>query len=304
MNICCPYTKSYNNVLIKTISSKEIINLYKQNFNIDVSDYFINIHNVELYKNKDSGFQFYLPLNIAGKSTLYESLQKYFWYYTDWKWEHQIADNHIKKNSNILEIGCGNGAFLKALHKKGCSVTGLEMNKASESSEIKILNSSIEEHSQFNEETYDVVCFFQVLEHIPDVHSFLQSAINCLNENGVLIVSVPNNDSFLSKDDNDVLNKPPHHMGRWDINSLKSLENIFRNVKYQNSISEPLQQQHFDWYLSLLLSKYFNNIPLIIRAIYKLKLNYFFRLIIHIFRKAIAGHTMLAIYKKNENNSH
>lgn len=52
-----------------------------------------------------------------------------------------------------------------------------------------------------NESQFDVVTFFQVLEHIADVHSFLTSALLTLKTGGKVILAVPNNEPYYLKYD-------------------------------------------------------------------------------------------------------
>jgi hypothetical protein len=70
--------------------------------------------------------------------------------------------------------------------------------------------------------------FFQVLEHISAVQSFLTAAIKCLKKNGLLVLAVPNNEPYLfGFNKYDWLNLPPHHMGWWNAASLQKLSGFF-----------------------------------------------------------------------------
>lgn len=43
-------------------------------------------------------------------------------YYNPWIWENKTALKNIKQGSKILEAGCGTGAFLEVMQKKGLIV--------------------------------------------------------------------------------------------------------------------------------------------------------------------------------------
>jgi len=70
---------------------------------------------------------------------------------------------------------------------------------------------------------FDVVASFQVVEHLADPLPSLEAACTLLRAGGLLVLSVPDNDSFLF-DEFDPLNAPPHHMGRWTARALLWLQ--------------------------------------------------------------------------------
>jgi 2-polyprenyl-3-methyl-5-hydroxy-6-metoxy-1,4-benzoquinol methylase len=252
MNIISPVTKKSNVKLISKISSEIIIKKYLEAFKIDVSYLFKGIEEVFLLLCKDSGYKFFYPCNISGDGKFYEQLQEFDWYYMPWKWEHEQAFKLIKPKDQLLEVGCGSAGFLKEVNNriKNISLTGLELNKSAIESGrkygINILSELIQEHAQSYYEKYDIVCSFQVLEHISDIHSFMEAQIKALKKGGKLIVSVPNNDGFLSDSEN-TLNMPPHHMGLWGESSLRKMGEYF-GLKHLSTHFEPLQEYHRSYY--------------------------------------------------------
>jgi 2-polyprenyl-3-methyl-5-hydroxy-6-metoxy-1,4-benzoquinol methylase len=190
---------------------------------------------IELRKCSDCGLLYYAP-QIIEDARLYETLQKFSWYYMQEKEEYDFALNFIPPDAKVLEIGPGNGAFARKLTCE--SYTGLEMSEGAikEAQEMglggnnkKIIKERIEDHAQNAPESYDVVCAFQVLEHVPEVSSFLKSSLNCLKSGGTLIISLPGEDSWLARGVNNILNAPPHHLTRWTdacLNNLAALNNL------------------------------------------------------------------------------
>lgn len=304
-NVRSPITGSKNIYLEKTIKTSFIIEEYKKfEMNIDVSKYFKNTTEIFVYRCLDTGYRFYYPFNTNGDSKFYEDLEKFSWYYMDWKWEHEIASNIIKPKDRVLETGCGRGSFLRKMQQKGVDCIGLELNENaisfSQSKKLKILSESIQNHAKKNHEKYDVVCSFQVVEHIAKIKEFLQASIDALKPGGKFIVSVPNNDSFIIRENKLILNMPPHHMGMWNLNSLISIQKNF-NLRIDKVFFEPLQSYHLGYailYLherlsSKLLRKYHFLSPLIHKIARP-----FLRFCAREISEYIPGHTIIAIYEK------
>lgn len=302
-NITSPIDSEEEIKVEKVFNVSNINKRYIRQFKIDTSKYFQNIEKFYLLKGLKSNYRFFYPI-ATGDSFFYEHLQQFDWYYMPWKWEHAIAYKFIKSNDKILEIGCGKGSFLKKISEtKTSDVVGLELNKSNNSNTFPILNESIEEFVMKNNSEYTIICAFQVLEHIPDISSFINNCIKAIKPKGKLILSVPNNDSFIKYSDN-LLNMPPHHMGLWNKKSLKNLENYFP-LKLKKIIYEPLQEYHKNWYYNIhekrfakiKQNKYYRKI------VYKFP--YFIQRQIERFFKKIyflvvskKGHTVLVVFLK------
>lgn len=242
-----PLTGSSKIELLNSYSVKILKQRYLGAFKIDISNILKGIENIYKYKCLDSGYVFYYPFNIAGDSFFYEQLERFDWYYMPWKWEHQKSLDFIDKEMKVLEIGCAEGQFLsKVSEMKNAQCVGLELNvdavKIAVSKGLNVCLDSVEDFSLKNEEKFDIVCSFQVLEHISDVKSFTESMFRCLKKGGKLIIGVPNNDSFLGNIDS-ILNQPPHHLGLWNETSLLYLGKLL-NVLKTEFFYEPPQSYH------------------------------------------------------------
>jgi SAM-dependent methyltransferase len=303
-----PFIKNSPVILQRDIPKDILIKRYKNYLNIDIRSILAATDKISIYKCKESGYRFYFPLDITGDSGFYEKLQENDSYYMAWKWEHQECLRYLKENDNILEVGCGKGDFLKNISTrfKKINCTGLELNKSSVTSNSKyeIINASIEDYSIINEGKFDVVCSFQVLEHISKVSVFLKSNILCLKDGGLLVISVPNNDSYLKYDKFSILNMPPHHMGLWTEESLRKIGEYF-NLALVDISYEPLQTYHFDYYTELILRKYFGTYPalIILKIITLLKLRSSIKKYLTKRGDKIRGHSIFIIFKKPKVNS-
>lgn len=297
-----PITESQNVKLIKTISAEYIIKRYWEKFNISVKKYFDNTQEIKIYQCNDTGYRFYYPFNIIGDSTFYEELQQFDWYYMPWKWEHQKASNYIFNEAKVLEIGCGQGDFLLKINQMyNVNTVGIDTNKKAVKTATKnnlhIVNASIDSFSEQNIASFDIICAFQVAEHIPLVKPFITKTLQMLKRKGLLIISVPNNNSFTKYDwKEDILNMPPHHSGLWTKSSLEKLA-LYFNLNIKAIHKEPLQSYHINWYKNV-LERRINKINFIEFFYKKTKLYRKTEFFIHLLSEFITGHTILSIYKK------
>jgi 2-polyprenyl-3-methyl-5-hydroxy-6-metoxy-1,4-benzoquinol methylase len=159
----------------------------------------------------------------------YDALQRLPWYYLEDKPEYQVAKKWISSADQVLEVGCGSGAFSR--HITVSHYTGLEFNdeavRSATQRGLHVENGSIEQHVVGREGQYDVVCAFQVLEHIAPVHNFIAASVRGLRIGGRLIYCVPSEESYVSLLQNASLNLPPHHVTRWTDAALKSIARLF-----------------------------------------------------------------------------
>lgn len=276
--------------LMKSIPTKTIINLYKKY--TDVSRFFTDIDTVDVYECTDTGYRFYYPLSLAGDGKFYEDLSSEELYYVPWKAEHEIADSYIKTGDKVLELGCATGDFLVAeVAKKSITPYGTELNleaKKKATSRGVIFDSIT---------SADLVCAFQVLEHIADIRSFVTTAINSTKTGGHIVFGVPNNNSLIKDDTVAFLNMPPHHMGLWTRSSLGALPKYFP-IDLVAIHEETLQPNHYRWYYQVYYGDKLLSLGMLGKIINKLVFTLFAQFLIRYNAEKIKGHTIVAVYKK------
>lgn len=289
--------------LVRTVDIRSIARQYRSRYGVDI---YAHLEPpapqvAGLYRCSATGYEFFHPPRLAGLSTFYEELQRYPWYYVPWKWEHEIAKSYIQDGARVLEVGCGVGFFLKRVSESmRVTCTGLEFNAKARSAGVfdNILGESIQSYASRNPGGADVVCTFQVLEHVYDVGPFLDACCAALAPGGLLVVSVPNNDSGIQYDKRNVLNMPPHHMGLWRARSLASLVNHFPLV-LEAIATEPLGDASVSWHTTLRHAKSIGYLPALALG----KLGYFgarkrFDAETARLRDITPDHTIACIYRK------
>jgi 2-polyprenyl-3-methyl-5-hydroxy-6-metoxy-1,4-benzoquinol methylase len=95
----------------------------------------------------------------------------------------------------ILDIGSGTGEFLNELDQKGYSVIGLEPNEAARKQSISNYTLSILEpgkSQEFNEDSFDAVTMWHVLEHVHRLNEQVSEINRLLKTGGVAVIAVPN----------------------------------------------------------------------------------------------------------------
>lgn len=101
----------------------------------------------------------------------------------------------------ILDIGCGRGNLLKIMEQKGCDCHGIEraefpMNDFSH--KIHIYRSNFED-TFFEENFFDAVIIWHVLEHITNPILMIEKTARILRTDGILAIAVPNFGSFQAR---------------------------------------------------------------------------------------------------------
>ena len=293
-----PITLDDNVVSVDDIDVKRIIKQYKTEIKIDVTKYFKDIEKITIYKCIETGYRFYYPVDCIGNDKFYEELSKTRKGYYSNRWEHKVALNEIKQNESVLEVGSGSGFFLKSLQERKINATGLEFNpfaiKECQKTGLNVTGELVQDHVKTKSNYYDVICAFQVLEHIADVHSFLQACNGLVKKNGRLIFGVPNNNPYLFIIDKyHTLNLPPHHAGLWDKSSLKNLEKLFP-LKLEKILFEPLDS-NYSYFLKIHLD---DNPNIINRMVMRYSNRFFPGLLKKLILKFVNGRNILVVFRR------
>lgn len=214
---------------------------------------------VTLYKCTSCDFKMFLP-PISGSEDFYIDITVKVPYSPE-KWEFIRVAEFLKelRVNRILDIGCGDGGFLDLLRQKSIEseYIGYEFNP-----DVANLTRAKGHEVYYGEfpsalqgkAPYDVICMFQVLEHLADPIDFIQKVMEIMTPNGLLIIGVPDANGPVRYFSNALTDIPPHHVSRWS-------ESVFKQgfprlgLQVQNVEYEPLPVYLWDSYLPVMLSQ-------------------------------------------------
>ena len=168
----------------------------------------------------------------------------------------KLINSFNSSEKMLLDIGCGTGDFLSVSEENGWSVSGIEPNESARtiaSSKLKGSVYDVEHLLKFEQNTFDVITLWHVLEHLPNLEEQVKVFEHLLKPNGKLIIAVPNFNSHDAKHYKEfwAAYDVPRHL--WHF-SQKSIELLFQTVNMKKVKTLPMKFDAF--YVSLLSEKY------------------------------------------------
>jgi len=181
------------------------------------------------------------------------------WYDKAYVIRHSAIDTRIReyytwalrvlpKQGKLLDIGCGEGVFVDYARRNGLDAFGVDFSKEAVELGRKwyglttIFNSSLAELREVHHLVdFDIITMFEVIEHLENPAEFLHEIMTLLKPDGIIVVSVPNEDRWPYRDFGDF---PPNHLTRWNERSLRT---FFLNNGYENlqiRVSSRLRSYH------------------------------------------------------------
>ncbi|HRH47113.1 MAG TPA: class I SAM-dependent methyltransferase [Panacibacter sp.] len=95
----------------------------------------------------------------------------------------------------LLDVGAGTGAFASKMQQAGWNVTGLEPDTIARENALKNHQLKLQTlDALFNlpASSFNVITMWHVLEHVHQLHDYINTFYNILKNDGVLIIAVPN----------------------------------------------------------------------------------------------------------------
>jgi 2-polyprenyl-3-methyl-5-hydroxy-6-metoxy-1,4-benzoquinol methylase len=107
---------------------------------------------------------------------------------------------HFRKTNRLLDLDCSHGEFLEMARERGWKVYGTADTSESlslcRSKGLDICEGSFN-FSDFDEDTFDIVCVRSVLEHVTNPNEILQKIRSVLRTGGLVYATTPNYNSIL-----------------------------------------------------------------------------------------------------------
>lgn len=104
---------------------------------------------------------------------------------------------------SYLDIGCGDGRYLKLMSEKGVlksNAHGIELDatavKSAQAQGLNVHQCKIEDADHIQAGTIDLVTMFHVIEHVSDPNAVVSKIHKLLTGGGALIIETPNHESL------------------------------------------------------------------------------------------------------------
>lgn len=165
----------------------------------------------------------------------------------------RLIESFENSERTVLDIGAGTADFLIVAKNAGWKTTGIEPNELAKQNASEKGIALLASLKDIEGQKFDVITLWHVLEHLPDLENDIERISQLLNENGTLVVAVPNFKSF----DAGYYGKfwaafdVPRHL--WHF-SKTAIEKLFQ--KHQMKLMEIKPMLFDSFYVSLLSEKY------------------------------------------------
>ncbi len=100
-----------------------------------------------------------------------------------------------KESGTILDVGAGTGAFLNTMKEAGWDTNGLEPDEVAKKiakTQYNIDLQPLDEFFDLPHEKFDVITMWHVLEHVHELHQYMDKLKQLLSKDGKLFIAVPN----------------------------------------------------------------------------------------------------------------
>ncbi|GGK38204.1 MULTISPECIES: class I SAM-dependent methyltransferase [Flavobacteriaceae] len=182
----------------------------------------------------------------------------------------ELINSFKTSEKTLLDIGCGTGDFLAICKNNGWKVEGVEPNKnARKLAESKVNKNDVAaiftNINELESEKFDVITLWHVLEHVPNLETYISKLKSLLKPKGVLVVAVPNfksYDALYYKQFWAAFDVPRH---LWHF-SKTAIQKLFKNEHMHVEIMLPMKFDSF--YVSLLSEKYKTSNSNFLKAFY------------------------------------
>jgi 2-polyprenyl-3-methyl-5-hydroxy-6-metoxy-1,4-benzoquinol methylase len=161
--------------------------------------------------------------------------------------------NAQSTKGKLLDIGAGTGDFLVVAKNDGWNITGIEPSAKAKETAIKKGVIFADSLSELENNSFDVITMWHVLEHVPNLEDYLSELKRLIKPTGTIVIAVPNFKSFDA-------NFYGRHWAAYDVPrhiwhfSKTAIEKLFTEKGIKLTAVLPMKFDSF--YVSLLSEKY------------------------------------------------
>ncbi|TDE08861.1 class I SAM-dependent methyltransferase [Dyadobacter psychrotolerans] len=165
--------------------------------------------------------------------------------------------NELKqRKGSLLDIGCGTGTFIHACKLNGWKISATEPDPGARSVASERVESVIYDSINSPEltgKTFDIITMWHVLEHVHLLNETVEWLRKHLNENGTIIIAVPNPQSFDAAKYSHfwAAYDVPRHLYHFTRNTMKKLMD-----KHNLQVIKVLPMWFDSFYVGMLSTKY------------------------------------------------
>ncbi|MGK0283223.1 MAG: 2-polyprenyl-3-methyl-5-hydroxy-6-metoxy-1,4-benzoquinol methylase [Patiriisocius sp.] len=139
----------------------------------------------------------------------------------------QTLSGHLDiSKSSVLDVGCGRGDFLFLMKQLGCSVTGIDPDKAAITiaKNIGIDNTlcGYLEDGKLSAK-FDLIVLNDLVEHPLKPMELLTTCLSLLKDNGMILIWTPNGDRVYSDQERITFRVDLEHMQYFTTEAIKSI---------------------------------------------------------------------------------
>jgi SAM-dependent methyltransferase len=171
---------------------------------------------------------------ISHQHRAYNFIDKLYFFVRDYTLKQKLRlvnDLNTGTTRNILDFGCGTGDFLKTCKQSGWLTFGVEPMAQARTLAIQNGIANATASLEVIKTEVDVITLWHVLEHVSDLNTTIRELKKRLNQNGTLIIAVPNRSSWDAKHYGEFwagYDVPRHlwHFSKEDIKNIASRHSL------------------------------------------------------------------------------
>lgn len=165
----------------------------------------------------------------------------------------RLIERYAEGNKSLLDVGAGTGDFLLAAREHGWFVEGVEPNQDARLRSREKRMELRKDMDALPKKEFQVITLWHVLEHLPDLENQIVKLRWHLEDNGTLIIAVPNYKSYDAEYYGEfwAAYDVPRHL--WHF-SRKSIDTLFSRHDMEVVATRPMVFDAF--YVSLLSEQY------------------------------------------------